>query len=340
MAYSQVSAANVGQLIDAIVTFATANGWVLEYDVNDTTDGKQIGLTSSVCKVAIGEKPGNPVAINAGWGNDTRICMALTTVFGAGRNYWSHGGIVDGPNSANVVMVNDVTGPMTAVHLFGDSRSVFVAVKSTATRWTTFGFGMLDRAGGDVAFCGGEYYAFWFDVHGGTSQVIEFASRTFHGGVNVYGASGLAVLSPAGILDSSFGFPADVTHVTYNDGLQLPLVMHSPNPAYGSDRALSGILEPVWETTPTLTTGGMALLTVPVIAVAKVTGNLTFLGELPTVRLCRAPTVTPGELVTYGDDEYMVFPMKQKGAASDTKWGGVDNGQPNSLDFCYAMKKA
>lgn len=345
MAYSQVSAANVGQVIDAIVTFAVANGWALEYDVN-AAEGKQIGIKSGACNVAIGLQPGSPIALPAGWGSDTRICMALTSAFSAGRNYWSHGN-VSTPGDRRRVVVNDLTGPMTAIHLFGDERSIFVVVKSTSTRWTTFGFGLVDRAGAEIAFCAGEMYKFWYEGFGYDSQYVG-ASKAFHGGRDDdgYGA-GLTVLVPNGILDPTFGFSGGVNFMGYEyatpanvDALMLPLIMSNVNPAIGGDRSKSSIIEPAWETTPTLTTGGMALLSVPVIAVAKTTANLSFLGNLPIVRLCRAPTVTAGDIVLYGDDEYMVFPMKQKGAATDTAWGGVDNQQPNSLDFSYALKKA
>lgn len=344
MAYSQVAAANVQQLLDAVVTFATANGWAVEYN-EAAADGKQVALSSGVCRVALGEMPGNPYGVPLPFGQDARFAMSLTGAFGVGKNYWSHD-YVDTPGDYRRVVVNDVLGPMPSVQFFGDARSVFCVVQSSPNRWATFGFGMLDRAGGDVAFCGGHHHAFWPNVDQ-NAQMVSRAGQFFHGPTATNGqwGCGLSVFVPDGILDPAFGFSDGPVFAVYalpdaaRDTLMAPWLAVSELPQNGSDNQGAGIAETAWYTTPTLTTGGMPAITVPIIAAAKNNGNLSFLGNLPTVRLCRAPNTPPGDVVLYGDTEFVIVPMKQKGVISDTRWGGIDNGQPNTLDFGYALQK-
>lgn len=85
------------------------------------------------------------------------------------------------------------------------------------------------------------------------------------------------------------------------------------------------------------TTGGVPLHAFPVFYYA---GSLTtYLGEIPAIRMCSLAGIPTGEVLTYGSDEYMVFPWVQRGTGADAGDGGTYNGQPNSYTLGWAIRK-
>lgn len=360
MSYSLTSAANPKALLAAIITFATAQGWTIEYDKSTgvgTGVGGQIALSSDGCHIAIGEASAaeNPVAVVGALGADTdgRLYMALAnSINTASWQFWGHpGSLVTSAVDTDRVTINDVWGAMDEVHFFGNADYILVNIKTDAQRWTSFGFGNLDRKGMSIdacGFCYSNYHGWWRTDNSG---VFNNAALT---GVNGYmGGSPLnmdgAVCSiriPDGVLDTSFGFlsgdlfamriPTSAVRHTllgaaYSGNYPEASLSVNQN-TYLMDQAVHLRNQP--------TTGGVQLNVLPIIYLDATVKLTTFLGEIPALRVCRMSNLAPGQVITYGSDDYAVFPWKQKGTVQDAGFlGGTYNNQPNSFDMGYAFRK-
>lgn len=355
MAYFATAAANLSAFVDALATFAAANGWTVNYSENGAPDGKQLGLSSGACKVAIGEESSahNPYMIGNPAVQDAALNMVVVKEFTAAKNYWSHNrpgvnGAVQKVSGHHTV-ISDLLGPMTDVRFFGNADYIFAFMRTSPARWSMLGFGVLERDGAiDIPFCGGTNYFFWTFGNNDISQKIGSTNHRlmyggYYGGLNAAG-NGLQAFVPAGVLDPAFGWSAGDVFLPTASEVSIDRVMPSFNASTLAPRqngwAVGSMLDPIWSTDPQPTTGGMPLMALPIVA-AKAGQPIitTFLGTVPAIRLCRNASITPGGSVFYGDEEFQVFPVKMRGVASDTYWGGVSNGLGNSLDLSWAIKK-
>lgn len=353
MAYSLVSAANPKALLAALVTFAGANGWTVEFD--DSTGaggiGGQIGLSSGNCHVAIGEENAaqNPVAVTGGLGpqNDGRVYMALSeSINPALKRFWGQpGSIVTAANTGSRLRINDVWGPMDEVHFFGNSEYIIVNVRCSSLRWTCFGFGQLDTLGmtcPKAGFAFSNYHAFW-DTEPPLYNAYNLIGTSNSFAMDPSRNNNVKFWIPDGILDPSFGLP-DGAFTTPNLGSGerhrivdwCRLDTFSESLAFGASK----LLDQAMMTRNQPTTGGIALHALPVIYRDLTTNFHTFLGNIPALRMVRMPQNAPGDIVTYGTEEYMLFPWKQKGTVANTPFnGGTPNFQPNTYDYGWAILK-
>lgn len=340
MAYSLTSANTIRELLAAIVTFASANGWTVEYNnaATSTGNGGQIALSSGTCHVAIGEASAaaNPVVVTGG--PDAYMSMALADSINTGiSQFWGHpGSPVTSSNDADAVSVNDLLGPMTEVHFFGNSEYVWCVVRSGAARYTSFGFGLLNNVGMTgprVAFLCGGFFP-WYDssVPGGfvvqrRSAVVNTAGNTFWPSMHTNSVGYLATRSssycrvPDGFLDTTLGFPdgnvfagPDLLDTIAFFNAQQGVVTNGINAvAYLLDFAVGDITrnQPV--------TGGITMFEVPVLMWRDLTADATLcvLGTIPAVRLVNVNDLEPAEEQTYGTEIWKYFPWKQKGLVSD-----------------------
>lgn len=360
MAYSLTSAATPKLLLAAIVTFATAQGWTIEYDKSTgvgTGVGGQIALSSGACHIAIGEETATQNPINVtGPEDDGRLYMALAdSITPSQWQYWNHpGSNVTTAADVDRTTINDILGPMTEVHFFGNSTYILVNVRSSTQRWTSFGFGNLDKKGmsiGDVAFCISNYQT-WFD---NTSTGNSFRNASLINGCSYWannssaGNGAIATLRvPNGVLDTSYGFLSGniyASMIAARHGI-LPFSYSSYYPELGTDYNIATlILDHVSALRNQATTGGVGLSVAPVFYWDQTLDLQTFVGEIPGVRICRMSNLSPGQLITYGTDNYLIFPWKQKGLVADAGFtpsgfvAGNYNGLPNSFDMGYAFLK-
>lgn len=365
MAYSVTSAANPKALLAAIITFATAQGWTIDYDHangSGSSFGGQIALHSGNCFVTLGEASAsvNPVAVSGAGGsfNDGQLGGSLNTANIASVQYWGHtGNIVASAVSENRIAINDVWGPMDEVHFFGDIDHIVCAVKCSAQRWTMFSFGNLNVLGMSAAPCGyflSNFFEYW-NTNGGTARNVCLGGPNNLFWNHSWGAwdglgnpgAGLLINTPAGLLDSSFGFNAtnriirkgEFPNPVLGNGI-LPIGYAVTRVDENNDTGFgSFILDHVVQLRAQPTTGGIPLFAVPIHAFDAAIQLHSFVGEIPSIRICRIPTNSPGDTITYGSENYMVFPMKRKGTVQDSGSGGVYDNQPNTYDLAYAIKK-
>lgn len=364
MAYSLTSAASPKALLAEIVTFATAQGWTIDYDHangSGSTEGGQIALHSGNCFVAIGEPSSsrNPIAVTnsiLGSFNDGELGMALCSAFNSNIQYWGHtNSIVTTATDSDRVLINDVYGPMDEVHFFGDENYILVAVKCSGQRWTCFGFGNLDvqgMAAPAAGFAFANYSAWWSTSTTGISGWRHQNSvlNSFGSGGNNYlpsssqgsGRKSLQIFIPAGLLDTAFGFAAGPVVYPWGGNPGPRSLAYTSGAESDGPTGNAGNTHPldfIYFMNPQPTTGGLALHAMPIFHLNDTLGLSSFLGELPGIRICKLNNLSPGAQVNYGADEYLVFPWKQKGTIAE----GADplyTGHPNTGNMGYALQKA
>lgn len=351
MSYSLVSATDPKDLLQKIVDFATAEGWTIEYNeaAGIGAVGGQIALSSGSCHVAIGEQTStlNPIAVtNAFLGtnfNDGRLYMALAkSITTANKQFWNHpGSLVTTATDGDRMIINDVWGPLTEVHFFGDENYINVLIKCAADRYTHFGFGNLDRLGMTVPQTGyaiAMYFEFWNTTGAPQINVNLTATNRFPYNEPANNSS-LQINIVDDTLDTTIGFAnlaaivgaANVltimrtaTQVNYSDGSQ----QNGPNfinDMYGNQRN-----QP--------TTGGVQLHRIPIFYKLTDLSLWCYLGEIPDLRLCHIEDLAIASEWEYGADNYKVWPWKRKGILSDAVAPGY-NGQPNTYGLGVAFKK-
>lgn len=362
MAYSLVSAANPKALLGALITFATAQGWTIEYDHANGTGssfGGQIALStpSGSCHVAIGEQTAtqNPIAVSGALGADTdgRIYMALANSIQLSPSliqYWGHPGSPVVGSTDNVrVLVNDIWGPMDEVHLFGDDTYILVAVKCDALRYTAFGFGEVDDKGMGLspkpAFAFANYQPFWNTNRTTVYQNASLAEGNSYLGTPSPAANSCLVRVPSGLLDTGQGFLTGNLYAPMGFGSVRHTLQYLWKRQDYPEQGLTGNSDGTFYNDHGLwlrnapTTGGVPLWSMPLIYQDTTLNLSSYLGDIPGFRMCRMIGMVSSQEITYGGEVHKIFPWKQKGTPEDAGFGGTYNNQPNSFDMAWAFLK-
>lgn len=344
MAYSLVTATDFADLLNELEIFLETQGWVVDWNT-----GTQFGCHSGNCYAAFGVNgqtnpanetdtyPDPDVGVQ-----DFRVYGSLAKSFSATNQYWNQpGSPVSTQINAFSIHMNDLLGPFSEVHFFGDDTYVWVVVRSDVDRWTHFGFGNIDKKGmthPDCAFFVGIFWR-WWDNGNFTGNVPIKANFSYNNGDlgnkvwmrSVYNNQHLyipdGVLDPAYLADDviQFGGITNMASIAYNGYLDYG--------SYGNARPMDHYTflkqKPV--------TGGLPLISVPVLASDGFNYGisstlLTFLGDLPGVRLCDVSNTPIGEELIYGAEKYLAFPLKRR-------TGDSYDGKASTYGLGVAFKK-
>jgi len=337
MSYTLTSATDWRDLLDKISTFVVADSWTEEYDNGSSTD-KQIAFSKGNCHVAIGEQASqNPMTPEAGW-SDARLYSALGTSIDTGNEYfYGHpGSPVTGVTDGDRVILNDLAAALSNVWLFSGPGTgpdyCHVVMQTAGDRYSHFSFGELDPLGmstPDVGYLCSMYYEFW--PAGPANNPLESYGHTYG---HFFTANALANVL-ANTLPAS-GFPSAGVLVD-TDFTPSFTIGDQDSDHYAS---LSGkFLDFFLPVSNQLVTGGTALHPIPVFCQSSDNITHCFLGILPGVRLVDISNHTPGSSLTFGSEEWVVFPFKRKGIADNLNIGGDPQDDANTLSYGLAYKK-
>lgn len=342
MAYSVVTATDFADLCVELELFAEAQGWTVPWN-----SGTQMGLNSGNCYAAFGtDGTTNPATetdtyptpdVNV---QDFRAYGSLGKNFAVSGQFW---GLTGSPVTAQVdgdrVYLNDLLGPFSEVHFFGDSTYIWVVIRSDADRWTHFGFGVVDKLGmthPDCAFFCGIWHRWWdnqvFQAYPIKANLTYVGNDTANKLWMKNGFSNLHIYVPDGVLDPSY--LAD-DFIRYNGMMNLPQIAARGRPPGGYDDFSNAKLLDHWTfASQKPVSGGLPLLTVPVMVGDGSTNSTltTFLGDLPGIRLCDINNIPIGEDITYGTETWRAFPVKRR--TSDSY-----DGKASSYNLGVAFKK-
>jgi hypothetical protein len=87
-------------------------------------------------------------------------------------------------------------------------------------------------------------------------------------------------------------------------------------------------------------TGGVNLAPLPCCVFDDIATNAAYIGDLPTTALLNLIGLSPGQVLTFSGEEWIVFPAKQAGAFDTTKLGVNPLNVPTSAFYGIAYRKA
>jgi hypothetical protein len=289
MAYQTGTATGIDDLLDKLNTFAVSAGWTLD---------RREATTLSLHK--------NSVWINlANVSNEIRMSAALA--FSAGSAWNAQSGA-----SQNTQRCTQLTGSFSAYHFFADADYIHVAIEVDPGMYRHFGFGELAKTSN---YIGGQYsVATMCDSTWRTALFSASESFTFSDAGRF--ATGSCYLDVDG--------EARWDHFNNQTTTGQRQLLSSEAAAGGSS-----ILYSDWVNycTPNVLNGLTALVPIQVFSL-RASSIRSPLGYVKDLRWVNMVDIAPGQLLTIGSSEWLVFPSLQK-----------TTGSPTSGNLGYAYKK-
>lgn len=303
MAYVTGSAASVQELATALRNACIANGWA-------NPAGNILSKGASFFSVAAS---GNFVELKGGLGQSSGT---LTT---ASPNFVRLGG-------------SYVTFPVTyEIHVFTNPDEVYMVVNYNSGYYQQLSFGTSDVAGaGNGPWITGAHNSAYVSSNNGCSIASNFSAIGSYCYVNV-STNAVGLFNKgywSGEVGSSYFYTTLGTPGWYGAGDSTNGLKN------GSADLVAGLLNSL----PSAFNSTTVLL--PIKAVKNMTNNgVTTVVNLRNARWCRLDNLTPGSIVTYGADQWKVYPWLRKDA---TMRNGVNNGTstpPNHTGtYGYAIR--
>jgi hypothetical protein len=348
MPYSVVSGTTARDLLAAIRTFAAANSWTVEYD--DVSANGELGLSRLNCHVALTDGGNTSVtdAVNGGSLNDGRIYGGIgSSITTSNHHYYGHpGSIVTINGDSDRVVINDVQGPFSNIYLFTDAtgRYINVAAQNTSDRYTHISFGNLNKIGmthADIGYLSGQNYTWWPNVADYSANSGYGANWPGYSGHNqgFVGNSNLHLYTPNGVLNTAYGFASGDQQTGGQSATGAQTILYLSEFGFGT--ATTGrLLDHFHVCGNEATTGGAPLWPLPVSFADDSSDIRCLLGVLPDTCLFNMTGFSPKQIVTYGSDDWQIFPLKAAGSYENSNFGANAAYPANTYKFGLAYKRA
>lgn len=348
MPYQVTSGTTRKDLLTALESFASTNGWTTEYD--DITTNGELALSKGNCHFAVSD--GGVVAqtdsINGGTVDDGRLEAGLAaSITTTNHQYYGHpGSLCTIDNDSDTWRTNDLTGPFSNIYFFTDSATsstyIHCVVQSSSNRYTFFSIGNLDKLGmshADIGYMIGTYYV-WWPNHTDYSDYSIYGPNNIGCPYHYFGAFGDRLLAqlyiPSGVLDTALGFPSGALQI---GGASDPFAMQTFNREQQYVSEPGSPLDHFHVVQNDSTTGGAPLWPLMSGYYSDTYDLRCFLGMYPDVCLVNMTGFYPTEVVTYGADDWQIFPVKAFGDSENANLGVSPESDVNSEFYAWAIKR-
>lgn len=323
MAYLEGSALDRAELLENLLVFLTANGWTRDGNVAINSLGTKFDFHIT--------QNNNRSQLPSGTVTDHYFQVRVgLEEFGGAAGTWS-------PYRFS----NDFSGPFSATYFFTDGITCAVVVKSSNLRYSHIVFGHLDKYDlytPNVAFISSQYYEWWWRISDYASDGdsgFNYISSGRHGMGWAGDDSYALILVPDGVVDPLLGF-ADGMHYASMLNIVRRFAWVSSAWASGSNVGVAYQLDYFTAIQNQATTGGIPLHAIPVVEDA---GVLCYLGDMSLFRLVNIIGLSPGQVISFADDDWVVFPVKQLGDLNAQNFGAAPLPITNSGMWGLAFKK-
>jgi len=348
MPYQVTSGTTRKDLLTALKDFASTNGWTVEYD--DITANGELALSQLNCNFAVsdGGVSAKTDVINGGTVDDGRLKAAISSsITTSNHHFYGHpDSLCTYDTDADTVYINDLTGPFSNIYLFTDSavssRYIHCVVQSSTSRYTHFSIGNLDNMGmshDDIGYVAGEYYVWWNNNTDYSDNHIfgpNYFGCPYHG-IGLFGDKTCAHLHiPSGVLDTAFGFPSGLQII---GGSNEPWLLKNFDREQAFSSASGCPLDHCNLVSNDSTTGGAPLWPLPSGYFGPGDGLACVLGVFPDICFVNMTGFYPGEVVTYGSDDWQIFPFKAFGQSEHANYGAIPEPDVNSEFYALAIKR-
>lgn len=324
------SAADFKAMLVAVRDFLAGNGWSV---VSDSIAGTStlVMQNSNGHKYRLRGTTANRTDFFTGAFIDT----TLNLEFDRGNT-----GGTPGVYSTPAGDCNDMTGPFPNLWLFTDEAGTFchIAAQTAPVRYAHASFGQIDNKGlhdSDVDYAAGTFWVFWateanINNSNGDGNPFNNPQSNSHQVDHIDGGVVLGI--PDGLLDPALFF---------TDGPVLKQPWRLNEREYGKSTGVNNTA--FWSdyfcnVTNKPFAGGIILTPLPMAANPASADVMSIVGELPQMALVNMQGLSPGQTLVFGDDEWLVFPIKQFGTAEAAKFGSNSLPQPNSWRYGFAYR--
>lgn len=222
-----------------------------------------------------------------------------------------------------------------------DGVSCHIIAQVSPDRYTSASFGEIDPLGlhtEHLPYCAANAYVWWAQNTDYTSNVgyaSNYPSNTSHNVGFFYESGGFAMGIPSGLLDTGLGFASGA--IT-SPNVRQSCTRYYTDPA-GSNTT-GRLLDYISNISNHVHTGGVNLMPIPTCVFATNSIDHAFVGALPGICLVNMNSLSPAQVLTFGTEEWIVFPLKQTGTVQATNT--EVNAQPdtNSAMYGFAFRKA
>ena len=349
MAFLSTTVTSKDDLLTQLYTFLDSGGgdgtWTGEYDDNTGTE-RQIAVTKGNCSVAIGSRTGD-VTTKTGTpgGAEDLYSMALaTSITVSNKFYYGHpGSIVTTETDTDRIKINDLGATINNAWFFTGTTPVsycHVVIKMAGDRYSHMSFGIIDPLEQTHTACSyacGTFYNWWDGGAVGNNNPADTDHK-----IGFFGEDGgnLHVrITDSNVLPVGFGPAAGIyngTSVVYNMFRVLDPEDHYNN----SNVSPHAINDFFLGMDNQAVTGGTAMYALPIIFGEDTSPNTgVWLGNLPDVKVVDVLSHAPGATLEFGSEEWMVFPLKRKGALDEVQGGVSAVEAPNTTKYGLAYKK-
>jgi len=235
---------------------------------------------------------------------------------------------------------NDMTGPFPSLWVFTDEAATFchIVAQTAPVRYAHASFGKVDSKGlhtASIDYVAGTYWNYWATLENYTNSIgdgnpFNNPQSGTHQIDHIDGTLWLGI--PDGVLDPSLFF---------TDGHVVSQAWRLSDREYGKNTATNNTSR--WtdyfcNITNKTFTGGVILTPLPIAANPASQDVMAIVGEIPQMALVNMQGLSPGQTLVFGNDEWLVFPIKQFGLAEAAKYGSNPLPQPNSWRYGFAYR--
>lgn len=331
MRFTNTSATTFADLLIEIRDHVSANGWSILAD-NTGAGTPALEVTNSL---------GNSFLLTT---STTARTDAVSGAF-TDRNLdisYERANFGGSAGYAAAVSTNDMAAPFANVWIISDDAATFCHVISQVgvSRYTHASFGNLDNRGlhtAEVSYIAGNFWEWW------RADASPIANATsLNDPVNPDHARGFAFEStryrigvPDGLLDPALSF----TDGPIDNAQARDLCIFYYNGVVNNNTA-TRLLDYFSFIKNQGHTGGVNITPFPCCLYDTAIQNAAYVGDLPSVGMVNIVGLSPGQVLTFGAEEWIVFPLKQAGPFDSSKSGGNPTNVPNSVMYGMAYRKA
>lgn len=329
MQMQNTSAANFPAMLTALYTFLTTNGWTGSHTPGS---GTATLINSHGQTFALSTQQVARTDVFTGSLTDQYLRMTYDREIVGGT-----------PGQSAQAIMNDMFGPFPNLWFFTDDAATFchVVAQCSASRYSHGSFGTMDNKGIHaelLPYTAGTFWQFW-------ATSTNITNTTGDGNPFNNPSSGTHLIP---YLDA-----ANNTKIGIPDGLLDPTLFFTDGPII--DSSLLNICDREYALTTGSNnsarfldyfccvenktfTGGVVLSPLPAVSTAGTNDVRAYIGDFPGVALVNMQGLSPGQTLTFADEEWLVFPIKQTGTQEAAKFGSNPLPFPNSWRYGFAYK--
>lgn len=354
MAFLSTTVTDKDDLLNQLYTFLDSGGgdgtWTGEFNDAAGTE-RHIAVTKGNCSVAIGSRTGDVVTkTGTPGGAEDLFNMALATsidtsfkVYFGDVGVGHPGSLVTTEADNDRIKINDLGATINNAWFFTGTTPVsycHVVIQIAGDRYTHFSFGIIDPLEQTHTACSyacGTFHQWWDSGATGNND----PSDTDHK-IGYFGEDGAGIhtrITDSSVLPIGFGPTAGIYNGNYlTDNMNRVI---DPEDHYSnSNVSPHGINDFFMGMDNQAVTGGTAMYALPILFGEDTSPNTgVWLGNLPDVKLINILSHAPGATLDFGSEEWLVFPLKRKGALDEVQGGANAQDAPNTSKLGLAYKK-